>query len=65
MLRKRLTKSLLRGSEIMDEDLILLIEKILEKNEKRISFTFKDFKPTIILTFIPLIFEIVSVILIT
>ena len=29
--------NLLRGSEIMDEDLILLIEKILEKNEKRIS----------------------------
>lgn len=65
MLRKRLTKSLLRGSKIMDEDLILLIEKILGKNEKRISFTFKDFKPTIILTFIPLIFEILSVILIT
>lgn len=48
----------------MNEDLILLIEKILGKNEKRISFTFKDFKPTIIFTFIPLIFEIVSVILI-
>ena len=57
--------NLLRGSKIMNDDLILLIEKILEKNEKRISFTFKDFKPTIILTFIPLIFEIVSVILIT
>lgn len=49
----------------MDKDLILLIEKILGKNEKRISFTFKDFKLTIIFTFIPLIFEIVSVILIT
>ena len=48
----------------MDEDLILLIEKILGKNEKRISFTFKDFKTTIIFSFIPLIFEIVSVILI-
>lgn len=56
--------NLLRGSEIMDEDLILLIEKILGKNEKRISFTFKDFKTTIIFSFIPLIFEIVSVILI-
>ena len=31
----------------MNEDLILLIEKILEKNEKRISFTFKDLKPAI------------------
>ena len=50
--------NLLRGSKIMNEDLILLIEKILEKNEKRISFTFKDFKPTIILTFIPLIFKL-------
>lgn len=48
----------------MNEDLILLIEKILGKNEKRISFTFKDLKPAIIFTFIPLIFEIVSVILI-
>lgn len=48
----------------MNEDLILFIEKIMGKNEKRISFTFKDFKPTIIFTFIPLIFEIVSVILI-
>lgn len=48
----------------MDEDLILLIEKILGKNEKRISFTFKDFKTTIIFSFIPLIFEIASVILI-
>lgn len=56
--------NLLRGSEIMDEDLILLIEKILGKNEKRISFTFKDFKLTIIFTFIPLIFEIVAVIMI-
>lgn len=65
MPRKRLTKSLLRGSEIMNEDLILFIEKIMGKNEKRISFTFKDFKPTIIFSFIPLIFEIVSVILIT
>ena len=41
--------NLLRGSEIMDEDLILLIEKILGKNEKRISFTFKDLKPAIFL----------------
>ena len=49
----------------MNEDLILLIEKILGKNEKRISFTFKDLKPAIFFTFIPLIFEIVSVILIT
>ena len=48
----------------MDDVLILFIEKIMGKNEKRISFTFKDFKPTIIFTFIPLIFEIVSVILI-
>ena len=64
MLRKRLTKSLLRGSEIMNEDLILLIERILGKDKRRISFTFKDFKLTIIFTFIPLIFEIVSVILI-
>lgn len=48
----------------MNEDLILLIEKILGKDKRRISFTFKDFKPTIIFTFIPLIFEIVSVILI-
>lgn len=56
--------NLLRGSEIMDEDLILLIEKILGKNEKRISFTFKDFKTTILFSFIPLIFEIASVILI-
>ena len=56
--------NLLRGSKIMNEDLILLIEKILEKNEKRISFTFKDLKPAIFFTFIPLIFEIVSVILI-
>lgn len=48
----------------MDEDLILLIEKILGKNEKRISFTFKDFKTTILFSFIPLIFEIASVILI-
>lgn len=56
--------NLLRGSKIMDDVLILFIEKIMGKNEKRISFTFKDFKPTIIFTFIPLIFEIVSVILI-
>ena len=48
----------------MDEDLILFIEKILEKNEKRITFTFKDFIPTIIFTFIPLIFEIIAVIMI-
>lgn len=64
MLRKRLTKSLLRGSEIMNEDLILLIERILGKDKRRISIAFKDFIPTIIFTFIPLIFEIVSVILI-
>lgn len=64
MLRKRLTKSLLRGSEIMNEDLILLIEKILGKDKRRISIAFKDFIPTIIFSFIPLIFEIVSVILI-
>ena len=48
----------------MNEDLILLIERILGKDKRRISFTFKDFKLTIIFTFIPLIFEIVSVILI-
>ena len=48
----------------MNEDLILLIEKILGKDKRRISFTFKDLKPAIIFTFIPLIFEIVSVILI-
>ena len=56
--------NLLRGSKIMNEDLILLIEKILGKDKRRISFTFKDLKPAIIFTFIPLIFEIVSVILI-
>ena len=56
--------NLLRGSEIMDEDLILLIEKILGKDKRRISIAFKDFIPTIIFSFIPLIFEIVSVILI-
>lgn len=48
----------------MDEDLILLIEKILGKDKRRISFTFKDLKPAIIFTFIPLIFEIVVVIMI-
>lgn len=48
----------------MDEDLILLIEKILGKDKRRISIAFKDFIPTIIFSFIPLIFEIVSVILI-
>ena len=48
----------------MDENLILLIEKFLEKNEKRVSFTFKNLIPTIIFTFIPLIFEIISVIMI-
>lgn len=48
----------------MDDVLILFIEKILGKNKKRISFTFKDFIPTIIFTFIPLIFEIVAVIMI-
>lgn len=56
--------NLLRGSEIMDEDLILLIEKIFGKDRRRISIAFKDFIPTIIFSFIPLIFEIVSVILI-
>ena len=59
-----MTGNLLRGSKIMNEDLILLIEKILGKDKRRISIAFKDFKPTIIFTFIPLIFEIVSVILI-
>lgn len=49
----------------MNEDLILLIEKILGKDKRRISIAFKDFIPTIIFSFIPLIFEIVSVILIT
>ena len=48
----------------MNEDLILLIERILGKDKRRISIAFKDFIPTIIFTFIPLIFEIVSVILI-
>lgn len=48
----------------MNEDLILLIEKILGKDKRRISIAFKDFIPTIIFSFIPLIFEIVSVILI-
>ena len=56
--------NLLRGSEIMDEDLILLIEKILGKDKRRISIAFNGFIPTIIFSFIPLIFEIVSVILI-
>lgn len=48
----------------MNEDLILLIERILGKDKRRISIAFKDFIPTIIFSFIPLIFEIVSVILI-
>ena len=48
----------------MNEDLILLIEKIFGKDRRRISIAFKDFIPTIIFAFIPLIFEIVSVILI-
>ena len=48
----------------MNDVLILFIEKIFGKNEKRISFTVKDFIPTIIFTFIPLIFEIVAVIMI-
>lgn len=55
--------NLLRGSEIMDEDLISLIEQILGKDEKNISFKFKDFIPVIVFTFIPLVFEIVAVIM--
>ncbi len=61
MLRKRLTKSLLRGSEIMNEDLILLIEKILGKND---SLKFKDFRFNILFVFIPFVFEIMSVVFI-
>ena len=48
----------------MDEDLISLIEQILGKDEKNISFKFKDFIPAIVFTFIPLVFEIVAVIMI-
>jgi hypothetical protein len=54
---------LLRGKK-MDEDLISLIEQILGKDEKNISFKFKDFIPEIVFTFIPLVFEIVAVIMI-
>ena len=55
--------NLLRGKK-MDEDLISLIEQILGKDEKNISFKFKDFIPAIVFTFIPLVFEIVAVIMI-
>ena len=45
----------------MNEDLILLIEKILGKND---SLKFKDFRFTILFVFIPFVFEIMSVVFI-
>ena len=45
----------------MDENLILLIEKILGK---KASLKFKDFKSTITIVFIPFVFEILSVLFI-
>ena len=45
----------------MNEDLILLIEKILGKND---SLKFKDFRFTILFVFIPFAFEIMSVVFI-
>lgn len=48
----------------MDEDLKLLIEQILGRDEKNISFKMKDFLPMIFFVILPLILEIVAVIFI-